>query len=48
MVINELNDSASETFIARWQSAGGSKRANYQLFITEQSETCGLTPIPVW
>ncbi|MBN8475170.1 DNA methyltransferase [Sulfuritalea sp.] len=31
-----------ETFIARWQAAGGSERANYQLFITELCELLGL------
>ena len=34
---------AIETFIARWQSAGGSERANYQLFITE---LCVLLELP--
>ena len=28
-------DSDVEDFISRWQSAGGSERANYQLFLTE-------------
>jgi hypothetical protein len=32
-----------DTFIARWQSAGGSERANYQLFITE---LCVLLELP--
>ncbi|MDP1983196.1 MAG: hypothetical protein Q8K23_11665 [Sulfuritalea sp.] len=31
-----------EAFIARWQAAGGSERANYQLFITELCELLGL------
>ncbi|MDO8788562.1 MAG: hypothetical protein Q7J42_10880 [Sulfuritalea sp.] len=31
-----------EAFIARWQSAGGSERANYQLFITELCYLLGL------
>ena len=31
-----------ETFIARWQAAGGSERANYRLFITELCELLGL------
>jgi len=31
-----------ESFIARWQSAGGSERANYQLFITELCELLAL------
>ena len=34
--------SAIETFIARWQAAGGSERANYQLFITELCELLAL------
>jgi len=34
---------AVETFIARWQAAGGSERANYQLFI---SELCVLLDLP--
>lgn len=32
-----------DRFIARWQSAGGSERANYQLFITE---LCELLELP--
>ncbi len=32
-----------DAFIARWQSAGGSERANYQLFITE---LCELLELP--
>ena len=32
-----------DLFIARWQSAGGSERANYQLFITE---LCELLELP--
>jgi hypothetical protein len=31
-----------DTFIARWQAAGGSERANYQLFITELCELLDL------
>jgi hypothetical protein len=31
-----------EAFIARWQAASGSERANYQLFLTELSEELGL------
>ena len=31
-----------EAFIARWQAAGGSERANDQLFITELCELLGL------
>ncbi|MDP2795775.1 MAG: hypothetical protein Q8O25_17100 [Sulfurisoma sp.] len=31
-----------EAFIARWSSAGGSERANYQLFITELCELLAL------
>ncbi|WP_435751568.1 class I SAM-dependent DNA methyltransferase [Thauera sp. AutoDN2] len=33
---------ALDTFIARWQHAGGSERANYQLFLTELCELLGL------
>ena len=32
----------TDTFITRWQAAGGSERANYQLFITELCELLGL------
>lgn len=36
-----------ETFIARWSAAGGSERANYQLFIGELCALLGLpTPDP--
>ena len=31
-----------EAFIARWHDAGGSERANYQLFITELCELLAL------
>ena len=31
-----------DPFIARWQNAGGSERANYQLFLTELVEILGL------
>jgi hypothetical protein len=39
-----MTDSAAaiEPFITRWQAAGGSERANYQLFITELCELLGL------
>jgi len=33
---------AIERFISRWQAAGGSERANYQLFIGELTELLGL------
>lgn len=33
---------AVERFIARWAAAGGSERANYQLFIGELTELLGL------
>jgi hypothetical protein len=33
---------AIERFIARWQAAGGSERANYQLFVGELTELLGL------
>ncbi|MBE0627252.1 MAG: hypothetical protein IH606_20830 [Burkholderiales bacterium] len=32
-----------EAFIARWEAAGGSERANYQLFL---GELCGLLELP--
>lgn len=33
-----------DTFLARWQKAGGTERANYQLFLTE---LCGLLGLPL-
>ncbi len=36
-------DAALGAFIARWQGAGGSERANYQLFLTE---LCALLDLP--
>ena len=36
-------DAAIETFIQRWSKAGGSERANYQLFLTE---LCALLELP--
>jgi hypothetical protein len=33
---------AIDTFIARWQHASGTERANYQLFLTELCELLGL------
>ena len=30
-----------DTFLARWRNAGGSERANYQLFI---ADLCALLP----
>jgi len=33
---------AIERFISRWQAAGGSERANYQLFVGELTELLGL------
>jgi hypothetical protein len=41
-VLDHTGENAIETFIARWQSAGGSERANYQLFITELCELLAL------
>jgi hypothetical protein len=32
-----------EAFVARWENAGGSERANYQLFLTE---LCALLNLP--
>lgn len=34
---------AVERFIERWQAAGGSERANYQLFV---HELCALLDLP--
>jgi len=34
-----------DTFLARWQKAGGTERANYQLFLTELVSLLGL-PLP--
>lgn len=34
-----------EAFIARWQKAGGSERANYQMFLTELAQLLAL-PLP--
>ena len=34
--------SAIDAFIARWQHASGTERANYQLFLTELCELLGL------
>ncbi len=35
-------NSRLDAFIARWQAANGSERANYQLFLTELTELLGL------
>lgn len=35
-----------DAFIARWQGAGGSERANYQLFVTELARLLGLPEPP--
>ncbi len=37
------SENAVEQFIERWQSAGGSERANYQLFV---HELCTLLELP--
>ncbi len=39
---DNLAPATLDTFIARWQRAGGSERANYQLFLTELCELLGL------
>ena len=40
-------DSSIDAFIERWSKAGGSERANYQLFLTELCALLGLpTPDP--
>ncbi|MBV2265031.1 MAG: class I SAM-dependent DNA methyltransferase [Thauera sp.] len=38
-----VTPAALDAFIARWQGAGGSERANYQLFLTE---LCALLELP--
>ena len=38
----EQVDTAVEDFIARWQAAGGSERANYQLFLNELTVLLGV------
>ncbi|MDX9700463.1 MAG: class I SAM-dependent DNA methyltransferase [Rhodocyclaceae bacterium] len=38
-----IPDATLNAFIARWQGAGGSERANYQLFLTE---LCALLDLP--
>ena len=38
-----MSDNAIEDFILRWSKAGGSERANYQLFLTE---LCTLLELP--
>ncbi len=38
-----MSDNAIEAFIQRWAKAGGSERANYQLFLTE---LCALLELP--
>ena len=38
-----LADTDAQAFIARWRHAGGSERANYQLFVTE---LCALLGVP--
>ncbi|MBN8442747.1 MAG: class I SAM-dependent DNA methyltransferase [Thauera sp.] len=37
-----IDSAALDAFIARWQGAGGSERANYQLFLTELCELLRL------
>ena len=37
-----MTNESIERFISRWQAAGGSERANYQLFIGELTELLGL------
>lgn len=39
----ESGEGDVQPFIARWRAAGGSERANYQLFVTE---LCGLLGVP--
>jgi hypothetical protein len=40
--MTQHNLNSIDAFITRWQSAGGSERANYQLFITELCELLDL------
>ncbi len=42
MVAPAVAPAPVEKFIVRWQAAGGSERANYQLFLTELSELLEL------
>ena len=37
-----MTNESIERFISRWQAAGGSERANYQLFVGELTELLGL------
>ncbi|MFM2060110.1 MAG: hypothetical protein RLY71_4495 [Pseudomonadota bacterium] len=43
--ITPASPAALASFLARWHSAGGSERANYQLFITELCTLLGV-PLP--
>jgi len=38
-----VNEQALEDFVARWRGAGGSERANYQLFVNELATLLGLS-----
>lgn len=40
----QATNNDTERFIGRWRSAGGSERANYQLFVTE---LCALLGVPL-
>jgi hypothetical protein len=44
MLDARATDTAVDAFIARWEKAGGSELANYQLFITELTALLGLPP----
>ncbi len=44
MIPPMATDADAETFLQRWQAAGGSERANYQLFVTE---LCTLLDLPL-
>lgn len=39
-----MSDNTIETFLHRWSKAGGTERANYQLFLTE---LCSLLRLPL-
>ncbi|MBL8490343.1 MAG: class I SAM-dependent DNA methyltransferase, partial [Rhodocyclaceae bacterium] len=39
---DDIDPQGVETFVARWEAASGSERANYQLFLIELTELLGL------
>ncbi len=42
MDVRPIDHDKTEAFIARWQNAGGTERANYQLFLLELCELLDL------